>query len=223
MLSQAMKPESEVTVEIQISARNLTVSDRFRDYVQDRAHKVENLTHRVESLLIKVTRHEHKSTGLEDQVELTVIEPGHIVRAEAHAGDKFAAFDIALNKLAERLRRASDKHKVHRGQHRQHSISEMTAQDFAELDIRPADAEVLLHRVATDSATQAGADEIDLGTSPVVIRRKEFEARPMTVDEALYHMELVGHDFYLFQDSETGKPSVVYRRKGWNYGVITLT
>lgn len=207
-------------MEIQISARNLTVSDRFREYVQDRAHKVENLTHRVESLVIKVTRHDHKSTGLEDQVELTVIEPGHVVRAEAHAPDKFAAFDIALNKLAERLRRASDKHKVHRGQHRQHSISEMTAHDFEELDVKPVEADVLLGRIAQADAEEAKVN--DFGDSPVVIRRKQFKGEPMTVDDALYHMELVGHDFYLFFDSETKKPSVVYRRKGWNYGLITL-
>lgn len=207
-------------MEIQISARNLTVSDRFREYVQDRAHKVENLTHRVESLVIKVTRHDHKSTGLEDQVELTVIEPGHVVRAEAHAPDKFAAFDIALNKLAERLRRASDKHKVHRGQHRQHSISEMTAHDFEELDVKPVEADILLGRIAQAEAEEVQTNEF--GESPVVIRRKQFKGEPMTVDDALYHMELVGHDFYLFFDSETKKPSVVYRRKGWNYGLITL-
>lgn len=207
-------------MEIQISARNLAVSDRFREYVQDRAHKVENLTHRVESLVIKVTRHDHKSTGLEDQVELTVIEPGHVVRAEAHAPDKFAAFDIALNKLAERLRRASDKHKVHRGQHRQHSISEMTAQDFAELDVKPVEADILLGKLAETAAEESQTN--DFGESPVVIRRKQFKGQPMTVDDALYHMELVGHDFYLFFDSETNKPSVVYRRKGWNYGLITL-
>lgn len=206
-------------MEIQISARNLTVSDRFRDYVEDRAHKVENLTHRVESLLIKVTRHDHKSNGQEDQVELTVIEPGHVVRAEAHAGDKFAAFDIALNKLAERLRRAADRHKVHRGQHRQHSVSEMTAHDFAELDVTPVDADLLLGKASETSAESA---ENEFGESPVVIRRKEFNGKPMTVDDALYHMELVGHDFFLFLDSETGKPSVVYRRKGWNYGLLTL-
>ena len=207
-------------MEIQISARNLAVSDRFREYVQDRAHKVENLTHRVESLVIKVTRHDHKSTGLEDQVELTVIEPGHVVRAEAHAADKFAAFDIALNKLAERLRRASDKQKFHRGQHRQHSISEMTAHDFQELDVKPVEADILLGKVAQADAENVEAN--DFGESPVVIRRKNFKGEPMTVDDALYHMELVGHDFYLFFDSETMKPSVVYRRKGWNYGLITL-
>ncbi|MFM5904806.1 MAG: ribosome hibernation-promoting factor, HPF/YfiA family [Micrococcales bacterium] len=211
-------------MEINISARNLTVSDRFRDYVLERAHKVEQLAHRTQTLTIKVTRHEHKSSGLEDQVELTVVEPGHIIRAEAHAGDKFAAFDIALGKLSERLRRVGDRGKVHRGQHRQASLSEMSAHDFAELDIHPVDSDILLgsHGATTATAAPAQTEAPDLGESPVVIRRKTFEAVPMTVDDALYHMELVGHDFYLFLDTETGKPSVVYRRKGWNYGVISL-
>jgi hypothetical protein len=55
-----------------------------------------------------------------------------------------------------------------------------------------------------------------------VIRKKVFAAAPMSVDDALYQMELVGHDFYLFVDDETHRPSVVYRRKGWDYGVIGL-
>ena len=207
-------------MEITIAARNLQVSDRFRDYVLERAHKVEQLANRTQALTIKVTRHEHKSTGLEDQVELTVVEPGHIIRAEAHAGDKFAAFDIALGKLSERLRRVGDKNKVHRGQHRQHSASELTRSDFAELDVTPVNADVLLGGAAKESAPEVA--EVDLGVSPVEIRRKEFPSMAMTVDEALYHMELVGHPFYLFLDSETGKPSVVYARKGWNYGVISL-
>ena len=207
-------------MEITIAARNLQVSDRFRDYVLERAHKVEQLANRTQALSIKVTRHEHKTTGLEDQVELTVVEPGHIIRAEAHAGDKFAAFDIALGKLSERLRRVGDKNKVHRGQHRQHSASELTRSDFAELDITPVNASVLLGDAAAPAADDV--TDIDLGVSPVEIRRKEFPSQAMTVDEALYHMELVGHPFYLFLDEATGKPSVVYSRKGWNYGLITL-
>jgi ribosomal subunit interface protein len=207
-------------MEVKITARNLTVSDRFREYVSDRTHKVEQLAHKVQSLDIKVTRHDHsRNSGPEDQVELTVFEPGHVIRAEAHAGDKFAAFDIALGKLSERLRRAGDRRKVHHGHHGSIGTSELTAHDFAELDIRPADSDVLLGKNHVPEAEAAP----DMGESPVVIRRKEFEATPMTVDDALYHMELIGHDFYLFQDSETGKPSVVYRRKGWNYGVITLS
>jgi hypothetical protein len=56
----------------------------------------------------------------------------------------------------------------------------------------------------------------------VVIRRKEFHGETMTADDAISNMEMLGHDFYLFIDSETGKPSVAYRRKGWNYGIIAL-
>lgn len=207
-------------MEIAISARNLTVSDRFREYVAERAHKVEQLTHRVHDLTIKVTRHDHsKTSGPEDQVELTVHGDGQIVRAEAQAGDKFAAFDIAFGKLTERLRRASDKRKVHHGRHGSPGTAELTASDFAALDVTPVDLDVLIGHPAED----VDGDEVNaMGQSPIVIRHKEFKDEPMTIDDALYRMELVGHDFYLFHDSATDKPSVVYRRKGWNYGVITL-
>lgn len=206
-------------MEVNITARNLSVSERFREYVSDRTRKVELLGHNVQSLQIKVTRHDHsRSSGPEDQVELTVFEPGHIVRAEANAADKFAAFDIALGKLSERLRRAADRRKSHHGHHGSLGVSELSTHDFAELDIRPVDADLLLGKKPAAIETVAP----DFGESPVVIRRKSFETTPMTADDALYHMELVGHDFYLFQDSDTGKASVVYRRKGWNYGLITL-
>jgi ribosomal subunit interface protein len=213
----------EVKMEVNISARNLTVSDRFREYVADRTHKIEHVASRVESLSIKVTRHDHnRASGPEDQVELTVIEPGHVIRAEAQAGDKFAAFDIALDKLSERLRRLGDKHKVHRGQHRPASLTELSAHDFAELSINPVDGDLLLGRNTSGDA-EAVVAEKDLGESPVVIRRKEFHGEELSVEDALDRMELVGHDFYLFVDAETKKPSVVYRRKGWNYGVIALS
>jgi ribosomal subunit interface protein len=207
-------------MEISISARNLAVSERFKEYVAERAHKVEQFAHKVQELSIKVTRHDHsRNSGPEDQVELTVHHGGHWVRAEAVAADKFSAFDIAFGKLTERLRRASDKRKVHHGRHGSPGTSELTATDFAALDVVPADLELLIGKGGADPDN----DEIDeLGQSPIVIRHKEFKDEPMSVDDALYRMELVGHDFYLFHDSATDKPSVVYRRKGWNYGVITL-
>jgi ribosomal subunit interface protein len=206
-------------MEIVISARNLTVSERFKDYVAERAHKVEQFAHKVQELSIKVTRHDHsRNSGPEDQVEITVHHGGHWVRAEANAADKFAAFDIAFQKLTERLRRAADKRKVHHGRHGSPGTSELTATDFAALDVTPVDSDVLTGR----SHKEQIDDDSELGQSPIVIRHKAFKDEPMTVDDALYRMELVGHDFYLFHDSATDKPSVVYRRKGWNYGVITL-
>lgn len=211
-------------MELKITTRNLEVSDRFKEYVHDRSAKVEQLSHRPQELNIKVTRHEHnRNDGAREQVELTVYEPGHVVRAEARAEDKFAAFDLAFGKLLERLRRYGDKHKtqqVHRGgNHRGIGVSELTANDFADLDIKPVTRDVL-EGVTGEIPVIV---EEDMGESPVVIRRKSFESTPMSVEQALDHMELVGHDFYLFEDSETGKASVVYRRTGWNYGVLTLS
>ena len=205
-------------MELKISAKNLTISDRFRDYVEDKAGKIDRYAHKPEELNIKVTRHERsKTAGAEDQVELTVYEPGHIVRAEARASDKFAAFDIAFGKLNERLRRYSDKHKVHRGGgHKNPSASELAASDFASLDITPVDHDILLGKV------KALAESEEAPYSPVVIKSKEFQSQLMSKEEAVSHMELVGHDFYLFLDAETSRPAVVYRRKGWSYGVISL-
>jgi len=201
-------------MELRISARNLSVSDRFKEYVSEKSGKVEQFAHRPQELNIKVTRHEHHSSGPEDQVELTVYEAGHVVRAEARSADKFAAFDIAFGKLLERLRRYSDKHKIHRGGgHKNIGASELAAADFSQLDIKPLDV-----RISVDEAP-----EPVIIKSPIEIRTKEFPAMPMTKAEAVDHMELVGHDFFLFQDSETGKNAVVYRRKGYSYGVISLT
>jgi ribosomal subunit interface protein len=205
-------------MELKISAKNLNVSDRFRDYVEEKAGKIDRYAHKPEELHIKITRQEHSRTaGAEDQVELTVYEPGHIVRAEARASDKFAAFDIAFGKLVERLRRYSDKHKVHRGGgHKNVSAGELAATDFAALDITPIDHDMLLGKAAPLPEAEEAPH------SPVVIKSKEFASKPMTKEEAVGHMELVGHDFYLFMDSETSRPAVVYRRQGWNYGVISL-
>ena len=207
-------------MELRISTRNLTVSEPFRDYVSEKAGKVEQFAHRPQELNIRVTRHEHsKTAGVEDQVEITVYEPGHVVRAEARAQDKFAAFDVAFGKLLERLRRYSDKKKIHRGGNHKHiGVSELTANDFADLDITPADHNLLTGEIPVVSE----ASEVEKET-PLVIRSKEFEKVAMSREEAVDHMELVGHDFYLFEDSDTGRPAVVYRRQGYSYGVISLT
>jgi ribosomal subunit interface protein len=207
-------------MELRISTKNLTVSDRFKDYVSEKSGKVEQFSHQPQELNIKVTRYEHsKTAGQEDQVELTVYEPGHVVRAEARADDKFAAFDIAFGKLLERLRRYADKQKVHRGgNHKRIGTSELTANDFADLDITPVD-----HNLLTGEIPVVAEPVDQEPISRLLIRSKEFEKVPMTKEDAVGHMELVGHDFYLFHDIDSDKPSVVYRRRGYSYGVISLS
>lgn len=212
-------------MELNIVGRNLGITDRFRAYAAEKSEKVTHLAERAISLDVKLSRHNEKNgnTGL-DRVELTLVGKGPVVRAEADGTDKYAAFDVALGRLLERIRRAKDRRKVHRGQRRPTSLREATDLGFSEVGVRAAAPEVL-EQVRTGSipvVEESQAAEEDEVYCPVVIRRKVFASTPMTVDDALYFMELVGHDFYLFIDSETGRPSVVYRRKGWDYGLIGL-
>ncbi|MFF1571858.1 ribosome hibernation-promoting factor, HPF/YfiA family [Leifsonia sp. NPDC058292] len=215
-------------MDINIIGRNLDITDRFREYATEKAAKVSHLAERAISFEIKVSRHSEKlgAASGNDRVELTLVGPGAVVRAEATGADKYSAFDVAIAKLLERVRRAKDRRKVHRGQHRPTSLREASTDGFSAVGIAAAPVAVLDQvrtgsiPVVSDEAEAAADTEDDY--SPVVIRKKVFATVPMTVDDALYYMELVGHDFYLFIDHETERPSVVYRRKGWDYGVISL-
>jgi ribosomal subunit interface protein len=214
-------------MDVTITGRNVGVTDRFRTYVEQKSEKIDVLADRALAFEVRISRHHEKSGGSqgEDRIELTLIGPGPLVRAESAASDKYAAFDLAFARIMERLRRARDRRKVHHGRHRPTSVAEAAGSGFDGMGVVPADGR-LIEDVATGAVpvvdADAPEDEDDEVYSPVVIRHKVFEAAPMTVDDALYFMELVGHDFYLFVDAETRRPSVVYRRKGWDYGVIGI-
>ncbi|NUT70013.1 ribosome hibernation-promoting factor, HPF/YfiA family [Pseudarthrobacter sp. C4D7] len=214
-------------MEFMISGRNLTVSDRFREYAGEKIAKIESLGDKIQRVDTKVSKETNaRQTGDQLTVEVTVLGRGPVIRAEASAADKFAAFDLAYNKLLERLRRAKDRKKVHHGRHTPKAVREATA------SLEPASAHEPLYVEANRWTETAQAPEekspydvendIPAGNSPVLIRRKVFPAASMTLDDAVDNMELVGHDFYLFVDKATNTPSVVYRRRGWTYGVITL-
>jgi len=211
-------------VEITVSGRNLGVTDRFREYAIEKAEKIDHLAEKAIAFDIKVSRHhETRGSSGDDRVELTLVGPGPLVRAESSGSDKYVAFDLAIAKLLERMRQAKDRKKVHRGKHRPVSLREASADGFSVVDITPASPEVL-EKVLTGEIPVVAAEPApgDDDYSPVVIRQKVFPTTHMTVEDAVDHMELVGHDFFLFIDSETDRPSVVYRRKGWDYGVIGL-
>ncbi|MDP5227217.1 MULTISPECIES: ribosome-associated translation inhibitor RaiA [Arthrobacter] len=200
-------------MEFMISGRNVTVSDRFREYATEKLSKLEALGDKVQRIDTKVAKKAHsRAADNELTVEVTVVGRGPVIRAEAVSGDKFAAFDLAYAKLQERLRRAKDRRKVHHGRHTPKAVHEATA---------ALNGAASAEAVAASSPYEI-ANDIPAGDSPVLIRRKVFPAATMTVDEAVDNMELVGHAFYLFVDKETEQHSVVYRRTGWTYGVITL-
>ena len=134
-----------------------------------------------------------------------------MVRAEACASDFYRALDAAVAKLDSRMRRAADRRRVHRGSRTPTSVAAATGG----LGVNGAAPAATL---ATPDGEQQQQEEF----GGLVVREKEHSAEPMTIDRALFEMELIGHDFYLFSDAESGRPSVVYRRKGYDYGVIRL-
>lgn len=207
-------------MDVNIRGRNVGITDRFESYVLSKTDKVENLTKKAQNFEVRVSRLSDRSPEHGDHVELTLLGSGPVIRAESDGADKYTAFDIAYGRLLERIRRAHDKRTDRRG-HRRISVGEAAAHDFAEVDITPAPLE-LIEAVQTGSIPIVGEGTGEESYTPVVIRSKEFEAEHLSTGEAVDRMELVGHDFFLFIEKESGKPSVVYRRKGWDYGVIAL-
>lgn len=209
-------------MELNVYGRNVKVPERLSDYIEEKVQKFEQLNDRVESIDVKVAKVGHGPQSM--TVEITVNGPGPVLRAEAQGMDKFAVFDDAYGKLLERLRRARDRRKIHRG----HARPESVAQATGNLPVVPADEasqRILLEEAAVPVEEAAFDTSISLEeeASPVEIRRKVFPTQKLTAQQAVDHMEMVGHDFYLFIDEDLGEPAVAYRRKGWSYGVIVLS
>jgi hypothetical protein len=149
------------------------------------------------------------------RVQLTAFTKGPIVRAEACAEDKLAALDQALDRMVAQMRRAADRKRVHRGRRTPVSVGRALAGSGPSADGTSPEVD--------DAASQRQVGPITvMGDGPLVVREKTHHAAPMTLDQALYEMELVGHDFFLFVDKDSERPAVVYRRRGYDYGVITL-
>ena len=196
-------------MDIVVTGRHMTVSDRFRAHIEEKLEKITQLEPRTRRVEVLVSHERNRRQAkVCDRVEITCYAKGPVVRAEACVEDKYAALDMAIDKLMERLRRQNDRRQVHRGRRTPESVAQATARIVAPTD---------------GAAAEEPHDDLDqFGDSPVEVREKVHRSRPMTLAEALREMELVGHDFYLFHDVETDRASVVYRRRGWSYGVLHL-
>ena len=201
-------------MDIVVKGRGAEVSDKFRQHATEKLAKVERLDSRIFRLEVEVcAEHNPRLSSVKDRVEVTCLSKGPVIRAEAASADPYVALDLALDKLQGRLRRAADKRRVHHGLRTPESIHSPTAHANGSTARSTGQPD-------SDAADSTAVDEEE--PSGVVVREKTFEGAPMTLDEALFQMELVGHDFFLFADADTGLPSVVYRRKGYDYGVIRL-
>lgn len=203
-------------MDIVVKGRNVEVPDHYREHVADKLSKVERYDQKLIRADVELFHERNpRQSDRCQRVEITVMTRGPVVRAEACAQDFYAALDCAINKLDGRLRRSADRRRVHRGRHAPVSVAAATAG-------LPTDLPNVEATSADDSTNDLSPVEHDDSQPWRIVREKEHPADPMTVDDALFQMELVGHDFYLFLDKESGRPSVVYRRRGYDYGLLSL-
>jgi ribosomal subunit interface protein len=231
-------------MEIIVRGRHITVPARFRQHAAAKLAKLEKLDQKVVRIDVEVSEERNpRQSDRRERVELTIRSRGPAIRAEAAADDRYTALDLAFAKLESRLRRAADRRKVKHCDNVTVRSPGMLADATAEGPpvtaasspqpvtgpstpprlnghgvTRPRDG-----RADDQADPETGLVPIQMeGDGPLILREKVHAARPMTIDQALLEMELVGHDFYLFHDCECDRFSVVYRRRGYDYGVIRL-
>ena len=223
-------------MDITFKGHQTDVAGRFREHAAVKLARLEKLDSNAIRVDVEVSVERNpRQASQKERVELTVRSKGPAIRAEAAAEDRYSALDLALDKLDSRLRRAIDRRKSHYGAHGQvRLVDQVDNEEVPAAAAEPGEPRAPRARPAAKSgqaespargAAPAAADMVPIpaqGRGPLLVRQKYHEAKPMTIDQALLEMELVGHDFYLFQDMGCGLPSVVYRRRGYQYGVLRL-
>jgi ribosomal subunit interface protein len=209
-------------VDIVVKGRNVEVPDHYREHVAQKLAPSERLDSRVIRFDVELAHEKNpRQSDRCQRIEITCYSKGPVIRAEACAADFYAALDAAVLKLEARLRKAHDRRRVHHGRHTPASVAEATAG-------LPVGVTVGTNGMSAATATETvGVLEVEQAppaddTASLIVRDKTHAAEPMTTADALHEMELVGHDFFLYMDADTGLPSVVYRRHGYDYGVIRL-
>ncbi|MGI8521728.1 MAG: ribosome hibernation-promoting factor, HPF/YfiA family [Nocardioides sp.] len=206
-------------MEISVTGRHVAVPERFQRHIEEKLGKVSQLDPAVGRCEVILTHEANPRQAKEaERIEITCFAKRSVIRAEASADDEYGALDLAVARLGERLRRQHDKRRVSRGRRAPVSVARATAglSDWAEPQAEQSQEQP--EDPLPPYVTALGGDE----DCPVELREKVHRSSPMGVDQALREMELVGHDFYLYVDKESERPAVVYRRRGYDYGVISL-
>ena len=195
-----------------VKGRNVEVPDHFRNYVAEKLSRLERFDRTIYLFDVELDHEKNRRQRKNCQhVEITAKGRGPVVRGEACADSFYAALESAVGKLERRLRKSKDRRKIHYGDKTPVSLHEATSLDHLAADFTPSQDAAPTEDVALDDHEPGR-----------IVRTKEHPATPMTIDDALYEMELVGHDFFLFHDKESDRPWVVYRRHAYDYGLIKL-
>jgi putative sigma-54 modulation protein len=204
----------------QIKGRNVTVTDALQDYAEDKVARVHKLLQ--QRNIDEVTRVElelkvEKNPSIPEPsiAEATIYTRGPVIRARERSDDMYAAIDLVTDKLMRRVKKYHDK--AH-GKTRKGHEKLVVGAEASPLTEAGLSAEAPISAAAAVGAELAG--EEPSGDNGRVVKVKQFALKPMSVDEATLQLELVGHDFFVFQNAETSRTNVLYRRRDGHYGLI---
>jgi len=183
-----------------VKSRNGKISERQRQHIEQKLSRLDRYLDRIAQVTVEHMEETRRDEGNVHRVQVTVVgDHGVLVRAERRAPELYAAIDEVYDTLQRQIERYKDKH-WRRGKLRRQGGQIVEA----------------LPELATPSLADTQEEE----ERPRIVRTKEFQVKPMYSDEAVEQMELLGHNFFIFQDADTGKLNVLYRRQDGNYGLI---
>lgn len=186
-------------MQVSVQGHNMNVSQRLDKYVRNKTERLQRYLPGVEDVRVEFTRQSAKS-DVPKSAELTVRRRGTLLRVEEQDPDPFRAFDLALEKMYQRIAR----YKGRRIDRKRSGAAVLATED----------EELLMAEALPIEEVPPAAPP------PKLVRIKTFQIVPMSVEEAIEQMELLGHDFFVFVHADDSRVKVVYRRKGGDYGLL---
>jgi putative sigma-54 modulation protein len=184
-----------------IKGKNVEVNDQLRSYVTRRLGKLDRYLDNILSAQVELSAEKTRSAETRQVVQVTVDANGTILRGEEKAADMYAAVDAVTDKMERQIKRYKD---------RLYSRGKMAAG-------RSPAPPSLAEAVMPEEAEVAEEEEEEEGR---LVRTKMIDLKPMSAEEAIEQMELLGHNFFVFLNTETSGINVVYKRLDGNYGLL---
>jgi putative sigma-54 modulation protein len=185
-------------MDMQITGKNIDIQPAVRDYIKRKLGKVDRYLPHISSFEIVASEEGTRAPEQRYIVQVTVNNNGTFLRGEERGQDLYTATD----KVAEVISRQIEHYK-------------------GKLPYSKKRATPSIRTTTTEVTAAIDAESVE--TSPRVVKTKRFDVKPMSLDEAVDQMELLGHDFFLFFDPDNSRMNLLYRRKDGNYGLIEAT
>ncbi|MEK6536585.1 MAG: ribosome-associated translation inhibitor RaiA [Actinomycetota bacterium] len=180
---------------LQVKGRNIAMTDALRVYVDEKLTKLGKNLNSASTMEVELFVEKNPSIADNQVAEVTIFTKGPVLRAKGASADMYASIDLVADKLSRQVKKYRSKLVSHNA-HVRGSI--------------PPDAIMPLPRVVEEQEEEG----------PEIVKLKLFDIKPMSAEEAALQLEMIGHDFFVFRNSETNDTSVIYRRRDGNYGLI---